>query len=75
MDIVQIQTQVQPQVQDIQAQVQEPQNIQAQDTAQEIPAQEGGQPVQGQGQIQGQGQVQGQGQIQGQGGQTQIQEI
>ncbi len=64
----QVQPQGQTQVQDV-----EGQNVQAQATAQEIPAQEGGQPqTQGQGQIQGQ--PQGQGQIQGQ-GQGQIQEI
>jgi len=75
---VQPQVQVQPQAQmDPQAQVQDTQNIQAQETAQDIQGQETqvqGQEtqVQGQGQIQGQGQ--GQGQIQGQaiqGGQTQ----
>lgn len=55
--VAQVQTQTQPQVQ-----AQDGQNVQAQATAQEIPAQEGG--AQGQGQTQGQGQ--GQGQIQGQ---------
>jgi len=61
---VQPQVQMQTQVQDIQPQGQ---NTQAQETAQDIPAQEGGQAqAQGQGQIQG-----GQGQIQGQSGQGQ----
>lgn len=56
--------QTQPVQMQTQTQVQTPdgQNVQAQATAQEIPAQE----VQGQGAIQGQGQTQGQGATQGQ---------
>jgi len=59
----QAQTQVQPQVQaQPQAQLDDTQtqNIQAQTTAQEIPAQEDGQPVQPQAQTQGQPSIQGQ---------------
>ncbi|NPV13275.1 MAG: hypothetical protein HPY57_16060 [Ignavibacteria bacterium] len=69
---VQIQTKpVQTVQQEQTSQKPEGQNIQAQVTAQEIPAKEGGQ---GQGAIQGQSQTQGQGQTQGQ-SQVSTQEI